>query len=278
MKQTLYKLGMVCTLGITVLGYAQQGKVGINTETPTRTLDVNGDLRVRTLDNASSFNGFLVADNVGVNGTESNVVKKSEPKIRRVLGGEFPETLTLAAPSEYGQSGKVVDGTLEFLKLPTVSGNQSEDFELSANGTYYTVKKAGFYSINIKYPVLVKTDSNDSFNGDSGLILLELAVGDASTNSVDVVLRSQSITLFKGAKRPKKRVGNSVESNVRNPVYNLYASGGIFLPKGGRIYVALGLTQAYSIVNTNSNLVFNPKTSPTEGNKIQSYIVIDRIL
>ncbi|MDO4763075.1 MAG: hypothetical protein Q4A00_01670 [Flavobacteriaceae bacterium] len=82
MKQTFYKLKTLCALGIGILGHAQQGKVGINTETPTRVLDINGDLRIRNLDLPSSFDGILVSEKTK---TETNVVRKAEIKGKQIL-------------------------------------------------------------------------------------------------------------------------------------------------------------------------------------------------
>ncbi|MEF9477560.1 lectin-like protein [Chryseobacterium sp. 1B4] len=43
----------------------QTGKVGINTLTPTKTLDINGELRVRTLNSGSDSDDILSADSEG---------------------------------------------------------------------------------------------------------------------------------------------------------------------------------------------------------------------
>lgn len=72
--------------GASVMGYAQQNKVGINTERPTEVLDVSGTLRVRELpvngSNNAIYNGSdtkstvfnaikqVVSDNNGVLGTK----------------------------------------------------------------------------------------------------------------------------------------------------------------------------------------------------------------
>ena len=56
--------------------FAQVGRVGINTNNPTKSLDINGDIRIRVIRDTSSNNlKYLVVDDSG------NVYKVSLPAV-----------------------------------------------------------------------------------------------------------------------------------------------------------------------------------------------------
>lgn len=60
MKKLILLLFPIVTLSQT---NPYSGKVGINTQTPTTTLDVNGNLRIRQLDNGNISDSILVVNN-----------------------------------------------------------------------------------------------------------------------------------------------------------------------------------------------------------------------
>ncbi len=77
MKKNLLKLGVLSLLSFSMMSYAQTGNVGINTDKPTRTLDVNGMVRVRDLPEKELHN------NVKVQGFLYNVVAQEDGTLSR---------------------------------------------------------------------------------------------------------------------------------------------------------------------------------------------------
>lgn len=67
MKTKLYFLGLLC---ISAQAFTQTGGVGINTDTPSATLDINGNLKVRTTPTSSTLTNYTV---LGVNTTSKEV-------------------------------------------------------------------------------------------------------------------------------------------------------------------------------------------------------------
>ncbi|MFB9121316.1 hypothetical protein ACFFUE_08975 [Bergeyella porcorum] len=79
MKKNLLKLGLLSLLSFSMMSYAQTRNVGINTEDPTRTLDVNGMVRVRDLPEKELHN------NKEVQGFLYNVVAQEDGTLSRQL-------------------------------------------------------------------------------------------------------------------------------------------------------------------------------------------------
>lgn len=91
MKQTIYKLGFLCSLGITVLSYAQTGRVGINTETPKATLNVKSKVdngKNLILENKTGNHLVTVLDDgkVGI-GTETPTAKLEVKGSVKIIDG-----------------------------------------------------------------------------------------------------------------------------------------------------------------------------------------------
>lgn len=55
----------ILLLILSILPGALLAQVGINTTTPTKTLDVNGEMRIRTLPTGNNTDQILVVDNLG---------------------------------------------------------------------------------------------------------------------------------------------------------------------------------------------------------------------
>lgn len=84
---------------------AQTGNVGISTDSPSRNLDVNGNIRVRTLTNEStnpSYNNVIVANSNG------ELEKWDKTNIMALVGGYVIETKKIA----YSSNGPNINNTV----------------------------------------------------------------------------------------------------------------------------------------------------------------------
>lgn len=118
--------------------------VGVNTKTPTATLDVNGNLRVRTVpvtDAAASYN-FLVANAENeverINGNFASAVNTTIAK------GETTGAFTLLSVGindwlnvNFSESNVIID-----------TGNNYTPGTLTTSSSYYTVPSTGIYEID----------------------------------------------------------------------------------------------------------------------------------
>lgn len=80
----LKKLITFTSVFASVAGFAQTGFVGINTTTPSTTLDVNGGARVRTLPDASTNTAFtrnVIADASGNLAYTNRISKPTPPNV-----------------------------------------------------------------------------------------------------------------------------------------------------------------------------------------------------
>ncbi|GEM_PF-2537522 len=78
------KLFFSATILISIFGYSQTGLVGINTNAPSTTLDVNGGTRVRSLIDASANTAYtrnVVADINGNLGYTNRISKATPPNV-----------------------------------------------------------------------------------------------------------------------------------------------------------------------------------------------------
>ena len=80
---------------VTLINVAKSQNVGINNNNPTTTLDVNGDIRVRSLETASSFN---ISDNFVLSNTNNKLktVKFSDLNLPQVskIGNPYSNFLS----------------------------------------------------------------------------------------------------------------------------------------------------------------------------------------
>ncbi|KMQ60120.1 hypothetical protein ACM46_17935 [Chryseobacterium angstadtii] len=135
-------------------------QVGINTTTPTRTLDVNGNLRVRTQTNQSAN---AVYDNVQIADANGNVdyIKKN------VLNQQMVQLFSLNTLALVNTGG---DGT-----APVSISNQS-----------ITLIKPAFVIINFSVPITLSTTFSD--------VRLKLLRTHLSVNGTNVVRASNTYT------------------------------------------------------------------------------------
>ncbi|MDO4763074.1 MAG: hypothetical protein Q4A00_01665 [Flavobacteriaceae bacterium] len=166
------------------------------------------------------------------------------------------------------------------MQLPEIPNNATADLELSSDKNFYIVKKTGFYNINSRLTILVKTDASDQFDGSFGGVGIAIAVRTHKDDeNTGVTLDQNKKYIFKGAKTPKYR-DNITEEEVKNavnPIYTINTSGNIFISKGGRIGIQVQTDGAPSISENRNNISINPKVAP-DGTKAPSYISIYRNL
>jgi len=138
MKKNFYTL---IFLGLFATGFAQTGNVGINTTTPTATLDVNGNAKIRTTSNSSTLTGHQV---LGIDTTTKEV---------KTLDTSLFSTNTNTTIAK-----ATVVGTGAVLGLSGNSGYEKINFGPAALGTgfdtttdTYTVPSTGVYAVKFNY-------------------------------------------------------------------------------------------------------------------------------
>ena len=139
------KMYALLALSSTILLTAQVGQVGINTTDPQATLDVNGNVIIRTVDVASSSSNydFLVHNN------STNEVQK----INGNLTSSSPQNTIAKGVTENGVS--LFSGTLfaGWQKIDFAPGNVpiNQGAHFNASTDFYTVPSNGIYEINYQF-------------------------------------------------------------------------------------------------------------------------------
>lgn len=111
---------------------AQSNKVGINTTTPTSVLDVNGDLRVRTIPTSSNIKDVaLVTD---VDGNVKKKLNEVRGLMRAYLASNFPAGSSSSNIYKIGNSWTMIE-------------NPNSDF--STTNSLFTAPSTGLYRIVI---------------------------------------------------------------------------------------------------------------------------------
>lgn len=136
-------------------------QVGIDTTLPTASLDVNGNLRVRTLtstsNNSAAKDSILVSDNLGnIKRVSSKTVIESHLKtfIKGSFSGSTDISLTLASGTK---------------KIPFNLEEFDENDEFNTTTNTFTATQSGIYAIN----VAIKTTSSISIALDFGVAILK---------------------------------------------------------------------------------------------------------
>lgn len=123
--------------------YAQTGNVGINTETPSATLDINGNLKIRATPNSAVVDGhkLLMIDNI------SKEVKTIDAS---ALGSSTNNSIAKAEAigngADLGLTSNNGYQKINFLNSPTFSGSA---FNLTND--VYTVPANGIYAVKFIY-------------------------------------------------------------------------------------------------------------------------------
>ncbi len=141
MKKNFYTL---IFLGLFGTGFAQTGNVGINTATPSATLDVNGNAKIRTTPNSTTLTGHQV---LGID-TTTKEVKTLDPSL----------FITPTSGTNTTVAKATVVGTGAVLGLSGNNGYEKINFGPAALGTgfntttdTYTVPSTGLYAVKFNY-------------------------------------------------------------------------------------------------------------------------------
>lgn len=143
MKKNFYTL---IFLGLFATGIAQTGNVGINTTTPTATLDVNGNAKLRTTPNSTTLTGHQV---LGIDTTTKEV-----KTLDSSLFTASSSTNTTIASASSITTGTLLGLTLntgyDIVKFPLAS---VKSFSSNYNATtgVYTVPSNGIYVVKFNY-------------------------------------------------------------------------------------------------------------------------------
>lgn len=124
------------------MGYTQ---IGIGTENPTRTLDINGDLRIRT---TSATNRESAAKDsiitVGSTGNVSRISSKTvvESHFKTFIKGGFP-----ANGSSTISISILASNTYSLIPFNTIDFDTNSEFDVTTST--YTAKQPGIYSVSV---------------------------------------------------------------------------------------------------------------------------------
>ena len=119
-----------------------QSQVGIGTTNPTRTLDVNGDLRIRstllTTNETAAKDSILVVDN---NGNSKRVTSKNvvNSYIKSFVKGYFSSSSTINYSLTAGR-----------VKLTFNASDFDMNSEFNTTTNTFTAKQAGIYSVSVQ--------------------------------------------------------------------------------------------------------------------------------
>lgn len=155
--------GIICFL-IFILSYSQ---VGINTTSPTATLDINGNIRIRQAKNLGSANSakdsILVIDNSGfVNRVNSDMI------VSQVASGIIGVTTdaTLSGDGKTGNPLKIAQNGATIGQTLTWSGSawipQSNGNSWSLLGNSGTNASTNFLGTTDNQPLIFKTNSTEN--------------------------------------------------------------------------------------------------------------------
>lgn len=231
MKKNILTLFSILSLSV----YAQ---VGIETEEPEAMLDVNGDLRVRTIESVESTDFVLSSDNQGfmrklpVSGINSGVVNMESAQFVSGVGDISARTPVLDLWDEQETNGVESIKRYYFLGQNvsvTLPANVSVLGDKTARViTFIVVDNAAFgggalSGYNIAFQTKLYQENVSSFNGTNGGVFLydsffggsDLLSGSGTSASV-----TEDDTGF------RRRINLSVENSIRDREINFYDFGG----------------------------------------------------
>ncbi len=202
MKTKLYLLLLLCTNS---LAFTQTGNVGINTETPSATLDVNGNVKIRTSPSSSTLTNYTV---LGLNNTSKEVTSldlslfpssSTTPSNATVFAARKTSGISLLSLGLFPTGFRAVN----FLNAERTVGNTAVFSDIDNT---YVVPSDGIYQINYTFRYgtglqasllanspgigIVRTRAgvstlvgNRPFSG-ANLIILSLTISETSLDSV----------------------------------------------------------------------------------------------
>ncbi|KIC64154.1 hypothetical protein [Chryseobacterium taiwanense] len=141
MKKNFYTL---IFLGLFATGIAQTGNVGINTATPSATLDVNGNAKIRTTPNSTTLTGHQV---LGID-TTTKEVKTLDPSL--FITGTSGTNSTIAKATVVGNGALLgLSGSNGYEKINFGPATLGTNFDTTTDS--YTVPTTGVYAVKFNY-------------------------------------------------------------------------------------------------------------------------------
>lgn len=236
MKNTLLILFSIITIGVNA-----QGNVGINTEEPTRTLDINGELRIRQVE-TGNFEGSFLIPTQGKDKNETHLVKRTEIQFKHVFTGVTTKTFEPVNPVEGSDPKRPVlqpptvsehIGFLNNTYVKTTSNGRTSANYIDTNhitfpyiSNYIGIKTPGMYLVEIVGQVNIKNAGSDEFTGSFGKIDFILYQQGTTWGITQAQLLKSSNIIFQGAALTKGK-------GAGGATYYDFATQGLFMFKGG---------------------------------------------
>lgn len=160
---------------ISAFAFGQNGNVGINTENPTATLDINGNVRIRTLQNGSVNDSILVVNDGFVKKTKLSITENHQHSFATVTQSEY---VKLQGTETYGRllhnNCATISSSSSLIKTTTTG---SSDWDLASRlsaGKYTVTFTAKLMSFNLnKTPYFIlRTLSSNGAVYDSQLFVM----------------------------------------------------------------------------------------------------------
>jgi len=203
--------------------YFAQGRVGINTEKPTNTLDVNGNIRIRTTEEINNIPEFvLTPDDKGVvrktpsnnfqNNSQENGLKTT---IASLLGFKSKEANTINYLSnDLGSQIRIVKWD---------SRKQNDNLIIyDSNDFCYIIQKEGYYEFIMN---LVSKSVSGNYTG-----FVRLGLSIPFNDNIPYYTRKLDDSSFAFFSQKYSNISSSLPINATS-------SGTIYLKKGQKIYI-----------------------------------------
>ena len=143
MKIKLYLLGMLC---ISSLAFTQSGNVGINTETPSATLDINGNLKVRTTPTSGTLTSYTV---LGINNTTKEVTNLDNTLFASASTTTNGTVTKVSATGIGSVLGLTLSNGFQKINFPAAAIGGTANFNAATD--VYTVPSDGIYAVKFSF-------------------------------------------------------------------------------------------------------------------------------
>jgi hypothetical protein len=255
--------GIICFL-IFIFSHSQ---VGINTTSPTATLDINGNIRIRQAKNLGSANSakdsILVIDNSGfVNRVNSDMIVSQASS--GIIGVTTDATLSgdgkTGNPLKIAQNGAVIGQTLTWSGSAWIPQSNGNSWSLLGNSG--TNASTNFLGTTDNQPLIFKTNSTENvrisnvgyvgISTNNPLTSLQVNGGfSLSSTTVNLTADNQVITVGNFS-NIKLNSNNATSANRTFTLSNGLVDGQMLM-----IYPAAGAAQLLDAGNVNIAGNFN---------------------
>lgn len=177
----------VLLLVVWLVAYQAYAQVGIDVAVPEATLDINGDLKIRTVGSGTTADSILVSDN--------GVVKKIPQKLSFVKGGFGSSGLALSLIN--------IGGTNErMLPFNTTTFDENSDFNITTHK--FTAPLNGIYDVSVIFTYttllslssirlsLVKENNVGVYARESSVQVNGLGIGASVNLPVNTLVKLQA--------------------------------------------------------------------------------------